>query len=46
MADWIFDRFKGKPMESMLSVVDDTGRVHRQPRGKHRTYDYGLPDLA
>lgn len=46
MADWISDRFKGKPMESMLSVVDATGRVHRQPWGEHRTYDYGLPDLA
>ncbi|MEZ0095572.1 alpha/beta hydrolase [Streptacidiphilus sp. EB129] len=45
MADWIADRFKGKPMESVLSVVDATGRVHRQPWGENRNYDYGLPDL-
>lgn len=31
MADWIADRFRGKPMESVLTVVDATGRIHRQP---------------
>jgi cephalosporin-C deacetylase-like acetyl esterase len=46
IADWIADRFKGKPMESTLSVVDAQGRVHRQPWGGHRDYDYGLPDIA
>jgi hypothetical protein len=46
MADWVSDRFKGKPMDSVLSVVDATGRIHRQPWGENRVYDYGLPDLA
>jgi dienelactone hydrolase len=46
MADWISDRFKGEPMESVLSVVGATGRVHRQAWGENRTYDYGLPDLS
>ncbi len=46
MADWISDRFSGKPMESVLSVVDGTGRIHRQPWGEHRRYEYGLPDLG
>jgi cephalosporin-C deacetylase-like acetyl esterase len=46
MADWIADRFKGRPMESVLSVVDATGRIHREPWGDRRSYDYGLPDLA
>ncbi|PYC72730.1 hypothetical protein C7C46_25610 [Streptomyces tateyamensis] len=45
MADWIADRFKGKPMESQLSVVDATGRIRREPWGENRSYDYGLPDL-
>ena len=45
MADWIADRFKGEPMDSVLSVVDATGRVRREPWGEHRDYDYGLPGL-
>ena len=46
MADWIADRFKGRPMESVLSVVDATGRVHRQTWDGPRSYDYGLADLG
>ncbi len=46
MADWINDRFQGKPMESQFSVVDATGRVHRQPWGEHRDYEYGLPEFV
>lgn len=46
MADWISDRFQGKPMDSQLSVVDAGGRVHREPWGEHRDYEYGLPDFV
>jgi dienelactone hydrolase len=46
IADWMCDRFKGKPMESTLSVVDYTGRVHRTPWGDRRDYEPGLPDLG
>ena len=42
----MIDRFKGKPMDSVLSVVDATGRIHREPWGENRAYDYGLPGLA
>lgn len=45
IADWIVDRFNGKPIKSTLSVVDSHGRVHREPWGEHRVYDYGLPDV-
>ncbi len=45
IADWIDDRFKGKPLESTLSVVDYRGRVHREPWGDKRIYNYGLPEI-
>jgi len=45
IADWTVDRFKGKPMESTFSVVDSHGRVHREPWGENRHYDYGLPEV-
>lgn len=45
IADWIADRFKDKPMESTLSVVDSHGRIHREPWREHQLYDYGLPDV-
>ncbi|ACC80676.1 alpha/beta hydrolase [Nostoc punctiforme] len=45
IADWIADRFQGKPIESTFSVVDSQGLIHRETWGEHRFYDYGLPDI-
>ena len=43
IADWLADRADGKPLESTYSVVDRTGRMHTEPWGEQRTYQYGAP---
>ena len=43
IADWMADRAAGKPLESTYNVVDRTGRMHSEPWGEHRSYQYGAP---
>ena len=43
IADWLADRAAGKPLESTYNVVDRTGRMHSEPWGEERRYEYGAP---
>ena len=43
IADWLADRAKGLPPDSMYIVVDTLGQVHAQLWGEKRSYEYGAP---
>ncbi len=43
LADWLVDRARGKPPLSTYNVVDTTGRMHSEPWGDQREYQYGAP---
>lgn len=41
--DWLADRAAGRPLESRIIIVDALGRLHPEPWGQQRQYDYGAP---
>ena len=43
IVDWLADRAAGKPLESTYNLVDRSGRMHSEPWGDNRVYDYGAP---
>ncbi len=43
IADWLADRAAGKPLESTYNLVDSTGKMHTEPWGEGRVYEYGAP---
>ena len=43
IADWLADRAAGKPLESTYNLVDSTGKMHSEPWGERRVYEYGAP---
>ena len=43
IVDWLADRAAGKPLESTYNLVDRSGRMHSEPWGDKRIYDYGAP---
>ena len=43
IADWLADRAAAKPLESTYNLVDSTGKMHSEPWGEDRVYEYGAP---
>lgn len=43
LADWLRDRADGKPLASEYIPVDSQGRMHPQPWGEDRVFEYGAP---
>jgi len=43
IADWLADRAAGKPLQSTYNLVDRTGKMHSEPWGDQRIYQYGAP---
>jgi len=41
--DWMADRAAGHPLGSRIITIDALGRLHPEPWGEDRHYDYGSP---
>ena len=43
ITDWLADRAAGKSLKWTYHLVDRNGRMHSEPWGEDRVYQYGAP---